>query len=77
MRARMSILRKLRARRGETMETTQAVGMDRREFLEGALAGSAVLTASWLATDIAYDKYGGAYEAKWLQDYYKSDFFGV
>lgn len=77
MGAKMNILRKLRVRRSETAESTEAATMGRREFFGNALAGSAVLTATWLATDLAYDSYDGAYEAKWLQDYYQSDFYGV
>lgn len=72
----MHFLRKLRNRRIEKA-AAEADGMDRREFLETTLKGAAILTTAWLAADVVYENYGGAFEESWVRDYYKSDFVGV
>ena len=51
--------------------------MNRREFLQKALYGSAVVSGAWLMSDKLFDEYGGSFEEAWLKDYYKSDFVGV
>lgn len=74
----MSLLRKLRERYRRVPAAVEATAMDRREFLGRMVSGAALITTSWLATDLLYENYGGnAFEESWLNDYYKSDFVGV
>ena len=74
----MRLLRKLRVRYSKVPTNVEAPGLDRREFLTRMVSGAALVTTSWLATDVLYENYGGnALEESWLNDYYKSDFVGV
>ncbi len=77
MSAITKLLRRLRRTDIEISAETEVVGIDRREFLEKMLVGSAVISTTWLMTDKLYDEYGGTFEEAWLKDYYKSDFVGV
>ncbi len=73
----MKLLNKIKNRRKNAAVAEITNGLDRREFLGKALTGAAVITTTWLATDIAYERYGSPLDESWLEDYYKSDFVGV
>ena len=78
MSAITKLLRKLRRTDGDKIAAdTEVAGINRREFLQKALYGSAVVSSAWLVSDKLFDEYGGSFEEAWLKDYYKSDFVGV
>jgi len=77
MSAITKLLRILRRTDIDIPAETEAIEIDRREFLEKMLYGGAVISTTWLMTDKLYEEYGGTFEEEWLKAYYKSDFVGV